>query len=74
MEKRFNETDVDITEIGEVIFKIKAACDNIFCLRIGIINEDLGIDSKVIDRTLWSIEDRIRDLTDRIEELLSFHK
>lgn len=69
-EEKNTENKIDIVEIGECLMRLRMLCDNMFLIRMALFNEDFNIDGKVTDNALTVIEEEIRDLTDKIDDLL----
>lgn len=64
------QKNIDIVEIGECLMRLRMLCDNMFMIRMALFNEDFNIDGKVTDNALTVIEEKIRELTDKIDDLL----
>ena len=64
------QKNIDVVEIDECLMRLRMLCDNMFMIRMALFNEDFNIDGKVTDNALTAIEEEIRDLTDKIDDLL----
>lgn len=64
------QKNIDVVEIGECLMRLRMLCDNMFMIRMALFNEDFHINEKVTDNALTVIEEEIRELTDKIDDLL----
>ena len=69
-EEKNSENKIEIVGIGEYLMRLRMLCDNMFLIRMALFNEDFNIDGKVTDNALTVIEEEIRELTDKIDDLL----
>ena len=62
--------NIDIAEIGDCKVRLEALCDNLFFIRIGLRNEMGQPLPEVSDNAIYVIEEEIRRLANKIENLL----
>lgn len=62
--------NIDIAEIGECTIRLELLCDNLFILRLGLRNEECIPRKDITDNALCVIEDEIRNLAQKIDNLL----
>ncbi len=64
------QKNIDVVEIGDCLMRLRMLCDNMFMIRMALFNEDFNIDGKVTDNAIFVVEEEIRELTDKIDDLL----
>ena len=66
--------NIDIVEIGDCTVRLELLCDNLFLIRVGLRNEESSPLPEVTDNALSVVENEIRRLTEKIDDLLYVRK
>ena len=62
--------NIDIAEVGECGARLEMLCDNLFIIRVGLRNEECVPNPEVTDNALSVVEEEIRRLAAKIDDLL----
>lgn len=62
--------NINVAEIGDCTARLELLCDNLFLIRVGLRNEESSPLPEVIDNALAVVENEIRSLTEKIDDLL----
>lgn len=66
--------NIDVAEIGECGTRLEMLCDNLFIIRVALRNEESSPNPEVADNALSVVEEEIRRLAAKIDDLLYEHE